>query len=66
MVPIVAMLMVVAGGVIYAGGQLMGAETRARANVWATSMLVGAVIGIMIRVVAPGILSVLYSGAYAC
>ncbi len=65
-IPIVAMLMVVGGGVIYAAGQLMGAETRARANVWATAMLTGAVIGILIRVIAPAILSNLYPGAYTC
>ncbi|MFA5105809.1 MAG: hypothetical protein WC506_02505 [Candidatus Micrarchaeia archaeon] len=65
-IPIVSMLMVVGGGVIYAAGQLMGAETRARANVWATAMLTGAVIGILIRVVAPSILSLLYAGAYTC
>ncbi|HQT45085.1 MAG TPA: hypothetical protein PLO51_03845 [Candidatus Micrarchaeota archaeon] len=65
-VPIAAMMMVVGAGVIYAAGQLMGAETRARANVWATSMLVGAVIGIMIVVVAPPILSTLLGSAVSC
>ncbi|MFA5077842.1 MAG: TrbC/VirB2 family protein, partial [Candidatus Micrarchaeia archaeon] len=36
LIPIVAFLMIVAAGVIYAAGQLLGAETRARASVWAT------------------------------
>ncbi len=56
LVPIAAVLMVVLAGVVYAGGQMMGAETRARANVWATAMLTGALIGILIVVIAPIIL----------
>ena len=56
MVPIAAMLMVLLAAVIYAVGQMMGAETRARANVWATSCLTGALIGILISVVAPAVL----------
>ncbi len=59
MVPVAAMLMVLLASVIYAVGQMMGAETRARANVWATSCLTGALIGIMISVIAPGVLAVI-------
>ncbi|MEM2137829.1 MAG: hypothetical protein QW568_01965, partial [Candidatus Anstonellaceae archaeon] len=44
MLPVVCMLMIVVAGVIYAAGQVMGAETRARANVWATAALTGALI----------------------
>jgi hypothetical protein len=54
--PIAAMLMVVLAGVIYAAGQMMGAETRARANVWATAALTGALIAILIVVVAQPVL----------
>lgn len=43
-------------------GQMMGAETRARANTWATAMLVGALIGIIIVTVTPSILKLLYPG----
>jgi uncharacterized membrane protein YkvI len=57
MVPVAAMLMVLLAAVIYATGQMMGAETRARANVWATSCLTGALIGIMISTVAPVVLA---------
>ena len=42
MLPVAAMLMIILAGVIYAAGQMMGAETRARANVWATAALTGA------------------------
>ena len=57
------MLMLVGAGAIYAGGQMMGAETRARANVWATAMLTGALIGVLITVVSPQILKTMYGEA---
>ena len=60
MLPVAAMLMIVVAGVIYAAGQVMGAETRARANVWATAALTGALVGIMIYAVAPSVLQVIY------
>jgi len=56
LVPVAAMLMVLLAAVIYASGQMMGAETRARANVWATSCLTGAIIGLLITAIAPTIL----------
>ena len=59
LLPIAAMLMIVIAGVIYAAGQMMGAETRARANVWATAALVGAVIAILIVVIAPPVLQII-------
>ncbi|MFA5106653.1 MAG: hypothetical protein WC506_06895 [Candidatus Micrarchaeia archaeon] len=64
--PIVAMLGIVAGGLIYGAGQLMGAETRARANVWATALLTGSVISILIVAVAPSVISTLYGSAVTC
>ena len=57
LLPVVAMLMVIVAGVIYASGQIMGAETRARANVWATAALTGALIALLIWAVAPGVLN---------
>ena len=62
LLPVAAMLMIVIAGVIYAAGQVMGAETRARANVWATAALTGALIGILIYAVAPGVLQIIYNG----
>ncbi len=59
--PVVSMLMIIGAGVVYVAGQMMGAETRARANTWATAMLLGAVIGILIVVVAPAVLHTLYA-----
>ncbi len=50
-------LMIVLAGTIYAVGQIMGAETRARASVWATAMITGAVIGALIYLLVPWILA---------
>ena len=52
-------IMIILAGAIYAIGQIMGAETRARASVWATAMLTGAVIGAIIYLVTPYILQTL-------
>ncbi len=54
---IAAMMLIVLSGVVYAAGQVLGAETRARASVWATAMLTGAVIGILIYLIVPGIIA---------
>lgn len=66
LLPVVAMLMVVLGAVIYASGQLMGAETRARANVWATAALTGAMVAVLITTVTPPILGSIYGPAISC
>ncbi len=60
--PIIAMLMIIGAGIIYAAGQIMGAETRARASQWGTAMLIGAVIAILIVTVAPPVLNIMYGG----
>ena len=68
MLPVVAMMMLVLAGVIYASGQILGAETRARANVWATACLTGALISILIVVVAQPVLQMIYAdqGVISC
>ena len=66
LVPVAAMLMVLLAAVIYATGQMMGAETRARANVWATSCLTGALIGILISVISPAVLQTIAGTAIVC
>ena len=68
MLPVVAMMMLVLAGVIYAAGQIMGAETRARSNVWATACLTGALIAILMVVVAPSVLQAIYAdqGVISC
>lgn len=66
LLPVAAMLMVLVGAVTYAAGQLMGAETRARANVWATAALTGAMMGLLITAVAPPLLQAAYGSAIYC
>jgi len=60
LIPVASMLMLVIAAVIYAAGQMMGAETRARANVWATAALVGALIGVLIVAIAPAVIGAIY------
>ena len=64
--PVAAMLMVVLAGVLYAAGQVMGAETRARANVWATAALTGALMAVLIVVISPPVLSSVYGQTASC
>ena len=66
MLPVAAMLMVILAGVIYASGQMMGAETRARTNVWATAALTGALMAILIAVIAPAVLTAINGTAVQC
>jgi hypothetical protein len=60
------MLMTMLAAVIYAAGQMMGAETRARANVWATAALTGAMMAILISVVAPSVIGAVYGQTITC
>jgi hypothetical protein len=53
---VVVFVLIVVAAIVYAGGQIMGAETRARASVWATSMIIGALIGVLIIVILPMIM----------
>lgn len=62
LLPVVGMLMILVAAVVYATGQIMGAETRARANVWATAALGGALMAFLIVSVAPPVLQALYGG----
>ncbi|MEW6328567.1 MAG: hypothetical protein AB1468_00470 [Candidatus Micrarchaeota archaeon] len=62
-VPIVALLMFVTAGLVYAAGQIMGAETRSRANVWSTAMLVGGIIGLVLAASAPYFLQIFAQAA---
>ena len=68
LLPVAAMLMLIIGGIIYAAGQMLGAETRARANVWATACLTGALIAILMVVVAQPALQMVYGeqGTIGC
>ena len=53
------LLLVVLAAIVYAVGQVLGAETRARASVWATAMFTGAIIGALLYILLPYILHTL-------
>ena len=53
------LLLVVLAAITYAVGQMLGAETRARASVWATAMFTGAIIGALLYILLPFILRTL-------
>ena len=58
--PIFAAVLVIFAAVIFAAGQVMGAETRARANVWATAMLTGSLIGFAVAIIVPWFITTLW------
>ncbi len=60
-----AMLLIVLAAAVYAIGQILGAETRARASVWATAMITGAVIGIVIYLIVPALIGTMMNGSGA-
>ena len=62
LLPVAAMLMVALSGVVYAAGQLMGAETRARAVTWATACMAGAIMAVLITVIGPAAVGTIYPG----
>ena len=66
MLPVAGMLMIILSGVIYASGQMMGAETRARANTWATAAVTGAMMAILISVISPSVIGAVYGSEVSC
>jgi len=54
-----AFIMVVFSSIIFSAGQFFGAETRARMSVWANSMLIGAITGILMVILVPWFLGML-------
>jgi hypothetical protein len=65
MLAVGVMLMIILAAVTYAVGQLLGAETRARATVWATAMMTGAIFGALIYVLVPYILNIIDSADFS-
>ena len=57
-----SMLLIILAAAVYAIGQVLGAETRARASVWATAMITGAMIGIVIYLVVPNLITLMIGG----
>ncbi len=61
--PVGVLLVITLAGVIFAIGQTMGAETRARANVWATNLMIGGLIAGAVTILAPAVISYLIPDA---
>lgn len=61
LIPIVVFLMVIIAGLVYVAGQVFGAEVRSRANVWASAMIIGAIICVLIIVILPNFLTMMYN-----
>lgn len=59
---VASIIMIVLAALVYALGQMLGAETRARATVWATAMFTGAIIAAIIYVIAPWVISMIMTG----
>jgi hypothetical protein len=56
--PTLSLILFLFAGLAYAAGQAFGAETKAKAQGWAMSLLVGGIIGIFIAVLAPILVSI--------
>jgi len=56
--PIIAILLFVLAAVVYGIGHIFGAEMRSKATGWATSMIVGAVISLLIFLLTRPVLSI--------
>jgi hypothetical protein len=54
-----AFVMVVFSSIIFSAGQFFGSEARARMSVWANSMLIGAITGILMVILVPWFLGML-------
>ncbi len=59
LLPPLAMVLVILAAVIYAAGQVGGSEFRANAGRWATALIVGAVLALVLVLLLPSILGAL-------
>ncbi len=63
-IPTVSLIMFLMAGLVYAAGQAFGAEMKSKAQGWAMSLLVGAIIGLLLTVLAPVFLSIFGGSTY--
>lgn len=59
MVPIISVILVVIAGLVYSIGKVLGQEYRAKTETWATTIVIGAVLGLILALSAPFIVGVL-------
>lgn len=63
LLPIVVFLLTIGAAIVYTAGQFLGAETRSRAAVWATAMIIGVIFGLMIWLVFPYLIKTMIPSA---
>ena len=62
MLPIIAILLFAFAGLVYGVGQVFGASMRESAKNWATSMIIGAVVSLIIWVIARPLIAAFFPG----
>src|SRR5271157_969456 len=63
--PALSLILFLFAGLAYAAGSAFGAETKAKAQGWAMSLLVGEIIGIILAVLAPVLVNIFVNTAGA-
>jgi len=58
-VPIISVMLVVIAGLVYSIGKVLGQEYRAKTETWATTIVIGAVLGLILALSAPFIVGTL-------
>ncbi len=61
LMPAIALLLIMGAGVVYAAGQVGGAELRSKAQGYATAMVMGAVIGLIMSILLPNFITTIYT-----
>lgn len=51
--PLISVILLVIAGLIYAIGKVLGQEYRSKTESWATTIIIGAVLGLILGVSAP-------------
>ncbi|MFA5106601.1 MAG: hypothetical protein WC506_06610 [Candidatus Micrarchaeia archaeon] len=64
--PIVSLIGAISSGLVYAFGQFSGSEMRARAAVWAATLLAGSLVSAIAVAVAPPVLSTMLGSEVSC
>jgi drug/metabolite transporter (DMT)-like permease len=59
MMPVVSLTLLVVAGLVYAIGKVLGQEFRSKTESWATTIVIGAVLGLVLAVSAPFIIQTL-------
>ena len=66
LLPILAFVALVLAGISYAAGQFLGAETRAKAQGYAMSLIVGAIIAFVLAILGPKLIVAMYGSQTIC